>query len=226
MHTHDAQAEIVLGGLHMHDAQAEIDTEFYTIEEVADVLGVSTDTIRRRIRSGQLQAVKRPADIPGHGQRWYIPKRALGMQEVTDVIQVPHALTLNDFEMMITARLEAILNERDERTVEVIRTEVSATLEQALDEQLRSTNRRIEGLDRAIRALPAPVTPETITELQTQVADIKEELAALKEVIDNAAQNAQATADNIKALLPEEEETPSRWQRFKNRLSRKQSEES
>ena len=58
---HNAQAEMVLGGLHMHDTQAENDAEFYTIEEVADVLGVSTDTIRRRIRSGQLQAVKRPA---------------------------------------------------------------------------------------------------------------------------------------------------------------------
>lgn len=210
----------------MHDAQADIEAEFYTIEEVADVLGVSTDTIRRRIRSGQLQAVKRPADIPGHGQRWYIPKRALGMQEITEVIQVPHALTLNDFDMMITARLEAILNERDERTVQVIRSELGATLEQALDEQLRSTNRRIEGLDRAVRALPAPATSETITELQTQVADIKAELAGVKASIDSAAHNAQAAADNVRALLPEEEEEkPSRWQRFKNRLSRKRSEE-
>lgn len=210
----------------MHNAQTDIDEEFYTIEEIAGVLDVSTDTIRRRIRSGQLQAVKRPADIPGHGQRWYIPKRALGMQEVTEVIQVPHALTLNDFDMMITARLEAILNERDERTVQVIRSELGATLEQALDEQLRSTNRRIEGLDRAIRALPAPATPETITELQTQVESIKAELAGVKEAIDSVAQNAQAAADNVRALLPEEEEEkPSRWQRFKNRWSRKQSEE-
>ena len=211
----------------MHDAQAEIDAEFYTIEEVANVLGVSTDTIRRRIRSGQLNAVKRPADnIPGHGQRWYIPRRALGMQEVTEVIQIPHALTLNDFDMMMTARLEAILNERDERTVEIIRAELSATLEQALNEQLRLTNRRIEGLDRAIRALPAPATPETITELQTQLEYIKAELAGVKEKIDNAAQNAQAAANNVRALLPEEEEEKhSRWQRFKNRLSRRQTEE-
>ena len=211
----------------MHDTQAESDAEFYTIEEVADVLSVSTDTIRRRIRSGQLQAVKRPADIPGHGQRWYIPKRALGMQEVTDVIQVPHALTLNDFDMMITARLEAILNERDERTVEVIRAELRATLEQALDEQLRTTNRRIEGLDRSIRALPAPATPETITDLQRQVEGIKAELAGIQEHMGKVAQNAEATADNVRALLPEnEEEKPSRWQRFKDRLSgRKQPEE-
>ena len=224
---HDAQAGIISGGLHMHDAQADIDAEFYTIEEVAGVLGVSTDTIRRRIKSGQLQAVKRPADhIPGHGERWYIPKRALGMQEVTDVIQVPHALTLNDFDMMITARLEAILSERDERTVQVIRTELGATLEKALDEQLRLTNRRIEGLDRTIRALPTPATPETIAELQTQVEDLKAELASTNEHIGSVAQNAQATADNVRALLPKgEEEKPSRWQRFKNRLSRRQSEE-
>jgi hypothetical protein len=148
------------------------------------------------------------------------------MQEVTEVIQIPHALTLNDFDMMMTARLEAILNERDERTVEIIRAELSATLEQALNEQLRLTNRRIEGLDRAIRALPAPATPETITELQTQLEYIKAELAGVKEKIDNAAQNAQAAANNVRALLPEEEEEKhSRWQRFKNRLSRRQTEE-
>jgi len=203
----------------MHETETGAD--YYTIEEVAGVLGVSTDTVRRRIRSGQLQAVKRPADhIPGHGERWYIPKRALGMQELTEVIQVPHALTLSDFDMMITARLETILNERDERTVEVIRTELSATLEQALDEQLRSTNRRIEGLDRAIKTLPAPATPETITELRTQVEDVKAELARIQEHLHKVAQNAQITADNVITLLPEnKEEPPSRWQRFKNRLT-------
>ena len=212
--------------MHMHETEAGPD--YYTIEEVAGVLRVSTDTIRRRIRSGQLQAVKREAsDIPGHGQRWYIPKRALGMQEVTEVIQVPHALTLNDFDMMITARLETILNERDERTVQVIRAELSATLEQALNEQLRSTNRRIEGLDRAIRTLPTPAAPETIAELQMQIEDLKAELGRANERIGSVAQNTQVTADNVQALLPEnEEEKPSRWQRLKNILSRKQSEKS
>jgi hypothetical protein len=203
----------------MHEIDAGPD--YYTIEEVADVLSVSTDTIRRRIRSGQLQAVKREAsEIPGHGQRWYIPRRALGMQEVTDVVQVPHALTLDDFDAIITARLEAILNERDERVVEVVRTELSAVLEQSLDEQLRVTNRRIEGIDRAIRALPAPATPETITELHIQIKDIKAELAGVKESIGTVAQNAQAAADNVKALLPEKETKPPK-RSLRDRLFRR-----
>ncbi|MGA7076937.1 MAG: helix-turn-helix domain-containing protein [Halobacteriota archaeon] len=217
----------------MHETDAGPD--YYTIEEVADVLGVSTDTIRRRIRSGQLQAVKREAsDIPGHGLRWYIPKRSLGMQEVTDVIQVPHALSLNDFDMIITARLEAILNERDERLIQLLRQEVGAEVERALEDQLRTTNRRLEGLDRTLRALPAPATPETITELQTQVNDIKTDLAGIKDSIGNIAINAQVTADDVKTLLPtedielediepeKEEIKSSRWQRFKNRFSRQQ----
>src|SRR5665647_1247535 len=136
--------------MHMH----EIDTgpDYYTIEEVAGVLGVSTDTVRRRIRSGQLQAVKREAsDIPGHGLRWYIPKQALGMQEITDVIQVPHALSLNDFEMVITERLQAILNERDEQLVQLLRQEIGTEVERAVEDQLRTTNRRLEGLDRTLR---------------------------------------------------------------------------
>lgn len=217
--------------MHMH----EVDTgpDYYTIEEVAGVLGVSTDTIRRRIRSGQLQAVKREAsDIPGHGLRWYIPKKALGMQEVTDVIQVPHALSLNDFDMVITARLESILNERDEQLIQLLRQEVGAEVERALEDQLRTTNRRLEGLDRTLRALPAPATPETITDLQTQVTDLKADLAGIKDSIGNIATNAQATANDVKTLLPtedieledvepeKEDIKPSRWQRFKNRFSR------
>lgn len=205
----------------MHEIDAGPD--YYTIEEVAGVLGVSTDTIRRRIRSGQLRAVKRPTeDIPGHGERWYIPKQALGVQEVTEVIQVPHALTLTDFDAIITARLETILNERDERLVQIVRTEFGAVLEQALEDQLRITNRRIEGLDRSIRALPAPATPETITELQSQVEYLKADLTGIRDSIGNVALNAQATAEHVKTLLvkPDEEEIPSRWQRLKNRLSR------
>jgi nucleotidyltransferase/DNA polymerase involved in DNA repair len=220
--------------MHMH----EIDTgpDYYTIEEVAGVLGVSTDTIRRRIRSGQLQAVKREAsDIPGHGLRWYIPKRSLGMQEVTDVIQVPHALSLDDFDAVITQRLEAILNERDEQLVQLLRQEVGAEVERALEDQLRTTNRRLEGLDRSLRALPAPATPETITELQSQVKDLKTDLASMKDSIGNIATNAQATAADVKTLLPvdvdieleniepeKEDIKPSAWQRFKNRFSRRQ----
>ncbi len=215
--------------MHMHEIDASPD--YYTIEEVAGVLGVSTDTIRRRIRSGQLQAVKREAsDIPGHGLRWYIPKQSLGMQEITEVIQVPHALSLNDFDMVITTRLESILKERDEQLIQLLRNEVGAEIERALDDQLRTTNRRLEGLDRTLRALPAPATPETITELQTQVNNLKLDLAGIKDSIGNIAINAQAAADDVKTLLPVNEDTkseieeitPSRWQRFKNRFSRQQ----
>ena len=217
--------------MHMHEI--DTDPDYYTIEEVAGVLGVSTDTIRRRIRSGQLQAVKREAsDIPGHGLRWYIPKRSLGMQEVTDVIQVPHALSLDDFDAVITQRLEAILNERDEQLVQLLRQEVGAEVERALEDQLRTTNRRLEGLDRSLRALPAPATPETITELQSQVKDLKADLASMKDSIGNIATNAQATATDVKTLLPvdegieledieseKEEVKLSAWQRFKLRFS-------
>jgi Helix-turn-helix domain len=219
--------------MHMHEI--DVGPDYYTIEEVAGVLGVSTDTIRRRIRSGQLNAVKREAsDIPGHGLRWYIPKQALGMQEVTDVIQVPHALSLNDFEMVITERLQAILNERDEQLVQLLRQEIGTEVERAVEDQLRTTNRRLEGLDRTLRALPAPATPEKIKELQSQVNDLKTDLASMKDSIGNIATNAQATADDVKTLLPvddganediepeKKEIKPSAWQRLKNRFSRQQ----
>jgi len=154
------------------------------------------------------------------------------MQEVTDVIQVPHALSLDDFDAVITQRLEAILNERDEQLVQLLRQEVGAEVERALEDQLRTTNRRLEGLDRSLRALPAPATPETITELQSQVKDLKADLASMKDSIGNIATNAQATATDVKTLLPvdegieledieseKEEVKLSAWQRFKLRFS-------
>jgi hypothetical protein len=82
--------------------------------------------------------------------------------------------------------------------------------------------------------LPAPATPETIKELQSQVNDLKSDLVSMKDNIGNIAVRAQATADDVKTLLPvdegikedsepeKEEVKPSTWQRFKNRFSRQQ----
>ena len=212
----------------MQDAEAELNQDFYTIEQLADVLKVSTDTIRRRIRAKKLYAVKRTDEnIPGHQERWYIPKEALGVQEVTEVIQIPRTLSVSDFEEAMTARLNAVLNERDQQIVELVKNELNTTIERILDDQLRSTNRRIEGLDRSIRALPAPATSETITELQAQVDDLRADLAGIKECIGNVESSTQATAETIKMLLPtpekqepEKEVKLTRWQHFKNRFSR------
>ena len=217
----------------MQDAEAELDEEFYTIEELVDVLGVSTDTIRRRIRSGKIHAIKRiDENIPGHQERWVIPKRTLGVQEVTEVLQVPRTLSLSDFDEMLTSKLQDVLNERDQQFITLLRSEISATIAHVLDEQLRTTNRRIEGLDRTLRALPAPVESEKITELESQVKDLKADFASIKDSISNIAENAQSAANDVKMLLPaentekdKEEMKLSRWQRFKNRWSRKQSEE-
>ena len=47
-----------------------IDTDFLTVSQAADVLGVSTQTIKRRIKDGTYQAEQRP--LPGGGGERYI----------------------------------------------------------------------------------------------------------------------------------------------------------
>src|SRR5665648_1296554 len=58
--------------------------EFLSIEQVAEQLGTSTATVRRRIKKGEVEAVKRPGP---YGDQYYIPsKEVTTAQEMTDVV--------------------------------------------------------------------------------------------------------------------------------------------
>src|SRR5665648_132197 len=60
--------------------------EFLSIEQVAEQLGISTATVRRRIKKGEVEAVKRPGP---YGDQYYIPsKEVTTAQEITDVVLV------------------------------------------------------------------------------------------------------------------------------------------
>lgn len=60
---------------HEHDMQAGDDRAYGTVGEVAAAYGVSADTIRRRMRKGDLEA--RRVQIPS-GYKWMIPMPAPG----------------------------------------------------------------------------------------------------------------------------------------------------
>lgn len=49
---------------------------YYSIEEAAEVLGVHHNTIRKRIKAGQMQAMQ-------VGRQWRIPKEALEFKPTT-----------------------------------------------------------------------------------------------------------------------------------------------
>ena len=68
-----------------------------TLDEAAQSLGVTKATIRRRIKRGELHAVKK---MGPYGEQYFVPRNEISMvQEVTDVVPVTrqvNLLTLGD----------------------------------------------------------------------------------------------------------------------------------
>jgi excisionase family DNA binding protein len=61
-------------------------SEELSIEQAAEQLGVSTATVRRRVKKGELQAIKKPGP---YGDQYYIPSSEISTaQNITDVVPV------------------------------------------------------------------------------------------------------------------------------------------
>lgn len=96
-----------------------------TIKEAAEALGVSPDTIRRRIKLGQIRAEK----VEGiYGPQWVIdPDTLADTQQIYEAVPVKHNVSIEKLEMIIqdatrevTAQaLEEVLNEIKELRKEI-----------------------------------------------------------------------------------------------------------
>jgi excisionase family DNA binding protein len=68
-----------------------------TLDEAAQSLGVTKATIRRRIKRGELHAIKK---VGPYGEQYFVPRNEISaVQEVTDVVPVTrqvNLLTLGD----------------------------------------------------------------------------------------------------------------------------------
>ena len=66
-----------------------------TIEQASELLGVSKDTIRRRIRKGELNAIKR---VGPYGDQFFIDESELDIAtEIKEVIPIVRNLSIQDF---------------------------------------------------------------------------------------------------------------------------------
>lgn len=108
-------------------------TKGYTIAEAAEVLNLSTKTIRRRIHKGELPATLE--DGP-YGDQYIIPAVAIDTaQEIVDVVKVNRPTDATTLALVITQALD----ERDKGLQDEImqlRQQVE-TLTRALDERDR-----------------------------------------------------------------------------------------
>lgn len=113
--------------------------EFFSIEQVAEQLGVSTATVRRRIKRGEMEAVKRPGP---YGDQYYIPSNEVTTaQEITDVVPVDrkfNAQELANF-MSLVIRKE---NEELQQEIKELRQEL-ANFKQEQEEKAQDRDDRI-----------------------------------------------------------------------------------
>ena len=83
----------------------------FTVKEAAKLLGVSTATVKRRIKSKELITEER---IGRRGLELVIPQRALNL-EIMSFVPTISQLTLSDFEAIVVKRFEAMAAGRDQR---------------------------------------------------------------------------------------------------------------
>jgi len=104
--------------------------EEYSIKKVAELLDVSTSTVRRRIKEGKIEAEKRETT---YGEKYFIPADqfedvAAVENKVVDVKEVESKVSIQEFKKDLMKSLEGMINEEKEEIIESVN-EVGTTLE-------------------------------------------------------------------------------------------------
>ena len=86
--------------------------EEYTIAQAAEALGVSKDTIRRRIRKGEIYAEKKPGP---YGEMYYIKEQDLAQAaEIIEVVAVSRPVEVQEIKKLFQALHDEIAQLREE----------------------------------------------------------------------------------------------------------------
>lgn len=119
-----------------------------TIKQCAEVLGVSTQTIRRRIEKGELLARKEVTDV---NERWLIQADQLNAATTNiDVIPVNRQLSVVEIQQAIQQVVAATVTSTIQaETVEL--KEQIYNLEEQVDKQSTAMNRHFELVDERLR---------------------------------------------------------------------------
>ena len=156
-----------------------------TIEQASELLGVSKDTIRRRIRKGELNAIKR---VGPYGDQFFIDESELDIAtEIKEVIPIVRNLSLQDFS----------------RTMENV-------LESAICKAIAPMQQQIEGLATDNKAL-ASENKALLDELQA----IKQEQQRIDQEQQRIELNRQSRdaelMQNIRLIQESQEQQKKAW---------------
>lgn len=113
--------------------------KYYTISEVSELLGVNQMTVRRRIKKGDLQAIKEVGIY--NQEQYFLPKKQFEYAEhVIEVLDVKKTYDLQHFALSLNAILENRENSMQtelKAKIEQINVELSDTLK-SMSDQIKS----------------------------------------------------------------------------------------
>lgn len=179
-----------------------INTELLSIEEAAQLLGVSAATVRRRIKRGDIQATLLEGP---HGEQYFILKEEIkNAIEIVDVVPVVNPLNKQEIMQIFTQAVQ------------------SAT--HPLLKEIEALNNQVEQLKQDhIQAVQAAINP-----VMQELEETKSQLAATKELLErnsieqtkrdfDIAQQVQDIKEEIHewaTVQREKEEGKSFWKRL------------
>ena len=109
-----------------------------TITEAAAALGVSKDTVRRRIKKGEIVAKKMPGP---YGYAYYIDSDQLSSsQEIVEVLPIQRHITRHDLERSMQRAITPLF-QRQEEQIQELREELAELRRKIEDKTVEDTER-------------------------------------------------------------------------------------
>ncbi|ACB86499.1 helix-turn-helix domain-containing protein [Natranaerobius thermophilus] len=115
------------------------DKEEITVKEAAEALGVSRDTVMRRIRRGEMKAVKREGS---YGDQWFIPASELQIYDMQEVVTVQKSMS--------PEQVQNIMQKAIRENIENMKEELREEVREDMKEEMESLKQTIEDRDQKL----------------------------------------------------------------------------
>ncbi len=104
----------------------------YDIKETAELLEVSTRTVRKRLKEGTLDGYKRTTK---YGPKWFIPAEEIEVEKAAvDVVPFRKPISSSEFKSAVKESLKAAVKERDQELINRISRMMDHKIEKKLNE--------------------------------------------------------------------------------------------
>lgn len=114
-----------------------------SIEQVAQLLNVSKDTVRRRIKIGELVAEKH---IGAYGEQWFLPENQFDTARmIQDVVPVTRSVSVSELQAVMQKALSETVTQAVQQETAAIREETEA-IRKTAEEQTGRLMEEIQSL--------------------------------------------------------------------------------